>query len=44
LAAWEAALGNTLNIPAPGGNIKMKIPAGSAEGKKLRLKGKGIPA
>jgi curved DNA-binding protein len=44
VAPWEAALGNSINIPAPGGNIKMKIPAGSQQGKKLRLKGKGIPS
>jgi curved DNA-binding protein len=44
LAPWEAALGASVNIPAPAGNIKLKIPAGSAQGKKLRLKGKGIPA
>ena len=44
LAPWEAALGAQINVPAPAGNIKLKIPAGSAQGKKLRLKGKGIPA
>ncbi len=44
LAPWEAALGAHINVPAPAGNIKLKIPAGSAQGKKLRLKGKGIPA
>jgi curved DNA-binding protein len=44
VAPWEAALGNTVSIPAPGGNIKIKIPAGSSQGKKLRMKGKGIPS
>jgi len=44
VAPWEAALGNTITVPAPGGNFKLKIPAGSQQGKKLRLKGKGIPA
>ncbi len=44
LAPWEAALGARINVPTPAGNIKLKIPAGSAQGKKLRLKGKGIPA
>ena len=44
VAPWEAALGNTVNVITPGGNIKLKIPAGSKQGKKLRLKGKGIPA
>ena len=44
VAPWEAALGNTITIPSPGGNIKLKLPADSFQGKKLRLKGKGIPA
>lgn len=44
VAPWEAALGNTINISTPGGSIKLKVPAGSKQGKKLRLKGKGIPA
>jgi len=44
LAPWEAALGAQVNVPTPAGNIKLKIPEGSAQGKKLRLKGKGIPA
>lgn len=44
VALWEAALGNSVTIPAPGGNIRLKIPAGSSQGKKLRLKGKGIPS
>jgi len=42
---WEAALGNSIIVPAPSGkNIKIKIPPGSFQGKKLRLKGKGIPS
>lgn len=44
VAPWEAALGNTINVPAPGGKVKLKIPPGSKQGKKLRLKAKGIPA
>lgn len=44
VAPWEAALGSSVNIPAPGGDVKLKIPPGSGQGKKLRLKGKGIPA
>ena len=44
LAPWEAALGAQVNVPTPAGSIKLKIPEGSAQGKKLRLKGKGIPA
>ncbi len=41
---WEAALGATVTVPLPSGNVDLKIPAGSNQGSKLRLKGKGIPA
>lgn len=44
VAPWEAALGSSIVVPLPGGDIKLKIPANSFHGKKLRLKGKGIPS
>lgn len=44
LAPWEAALGATVKVPTPTGVVDLKIPAGSQAGKKLRLKGRGIPA
>jgi curved DNA-binding protein len=40
---WEAALGGTVKVPTPTGIVDMKIPPGSASGKKMRLKGRGIP-
>jgi curved DNA-binding protein len=40
---WEAALGATVKVPTPAGPVDLKIPAGSASGRKLRLKGRGIP-
>jgi len=40
---WEAALGATVKVPIPGGIVELKIPAGSGSGRKLRLKGRGIP-
>lgn len=43
LAPWEAALGASVTIPTPKGSIELAVPAGSAPGRKLRLKGKGIP-
>ena len=43
VAPWETALGATVKVPTPGGTIELKIPAGSATGSKLRLKGRGIP-
>lgn len=44
IAPWEAALGATVKVPTPAGVVDMKIPPGSASGRKLRLKGRGIPA
>jgi curved DNA-binding protein len=45
LAPWEAALGTTVNIPPPAGStLELKIPAGTATGRKMRLKEKGIPS
>lgn len=43
LAPWEAALGCSLSLPTPGGSVQLTIPAGSAAGRQLRLRGKGIP-
>ena len=40
----EAALGTTVEIPTPlDGKVKLKIPAGTQEGRKFRFKGKGAP-
>jgi curved DNA-binding protein len=45
LAPWEAALGTIVNIPTPAGStLELKIPAGTATGRKMRLKEKGIPS
>lgn len=44
LAPWEAALGATVKVPTPSGAVDMKIAAGTPGGRKLRLKGRGIPA
>ncbi len=43
ITPWEAALGATVISPTPAGSVELKIPADSAGGQKLRLKGKGIP-
>jgi curved DNA-binding protein len=43
ITPWEAALGATLKVPTPGGKVDLKIPAGTGSGRKLRLKGRGIP-
>ena len=44
VAPWEAALGASVEVPTPSGNVTLTIPPGSSEGRKLRLKGRGIPA
>ena len=40
---WEAALGATVKVPTLGGIVELKIPEGSASGRKMRLKARGIP-
>lgn len=39
----EAVLGRTVQAPTLGGPVDIKIPAGSSSGKRLRLKGRGLP-
>ncbi|MEV6653156.1 DnaJ C-terminal domain-containing protein [Streptomyces sp. NPDC051219] len=40
---WEAALGATVPVTTPGGAAKVTVPGGSSSGRRLRLRGEGMP-
>jgi curved DNA-binding protein len=39
---WEAALGTEVQLPTPTGRTRLRVPAGSSCGRKLRLRGEGL--
>ena len=39
----EAALGTTLTVPTLDGTVSLKVPAGTASGRTLRVRGRGVP-
>ena len=43
LAPWEAALGTSVPADTPGGEAKVKVPPGTSCGRRLRLRGRGLP-
>ena len=43
LAPWEAALGTSVAVDTPGGEAKVTVPQGTSSGKRLRLRGRGLP-
>lgn len=43
LAPWEAVLGTQVEVPTPGGPVRLKIPPSTAAGQQLRLPGRGLP-
>jgi curved DNA-binding protein len=43
LAPWEAALGTTVAVEVPDGEVKVRVPAGTSSGRRIRLAGRGLP-
>ncbi len=40
---WELALGGEVEFQTPSGAVQLSVPEGSANGRRLRLKGRGLP-
>ncbi|SDK47545.1 DnaJ C-terminal domain-containing protein [Nonomuraea jiangxiensis] len=43
LTPWEAALGATVAVDTPAGEAKVRVPPGTSTGRRLRLRGRGMP-
>ena len=43
VSPWEAALGATVPVPTLTGTAQVRLPAGSSSGRRLRLRGRGLP-
>lgn len=43
VSPWEAVLGSEVQILTPSGSVTLKVPPGTQSGRKLRLRGRGMP-
>jgi curved DNA-binding protein len=43
LAPWEGALGASVPVDTPGGEATVTVPKGTSTGRRLRLRGRGLP-
>ncbi|WP_431904185.1 DnaJ C-terminal domain-containing protein [Nonomuraea sp. bgisy101] len=43
ITPWEGALGATVSLDTPGGETKVRVPKGTSSGRRLRLRGQGLP-
>ena len=43
IAPWEAVLGANISVPTLNGQVSIKVPAGTQNGQKLRVRGRGLP-
>jgi curved DNA-binding protein len=43
VAPWEAVLGANISVPTLNGHVSIKVPPGTQNGQKLRVRGHGLP-
>ncbi len=44
VAPWDAVLGSSLRVPSLTGPVSIRIPPGTQNGQKLRVRGRGLPS
>ena len=43
IAPWEAVLGANISVPTLDGQVSIKVPPGTQNGQKMRVRGRGLP-
>jgi curved DNA-binding protein len=43
IAPWEAVLGANISVPTLDGKVSIKVPPGTQNGQKMRVRGRGLP-